>query len=73
MRGEITDEGHFTVANMTGMLPEILDDLVVTCCQRCAAHGKSYVDFMYNGTNGTAQQNSEQEMKFLIEDRNDLR
>ncbi|KAL9958642.1 hypothetical protein ACROYT_G035690 [Oculina patagonica] len=72
MKGEITDEGHFTVANMTGMLPKILDDLVVTCCQTCAAHGKSYVDFMYNGTNGTAQQNSEQEMKFLIEDRNDL-
>ena len=73
MRGEITGGGRLTVANMTGMLPQILDDLVITCCQTCAAHGNSYVDFMYNGTNGTAKQNSEEEMKLLIEDRNDLR
>ena len=59
--------------NMTGMLPRILNDLVVTCCQTCASHGESYVDFMYNGMNGTAKQNSEREMKLLIEDPNDLR
>ena len=70
---EVSDDGRFTVANMTGMLPVILDNLVVTCCQTCGAHGRSYVDFKYNGTNGTAKQNSEKEMKFLIEDRNDLR
>lgn len=70
---EVTGDGHFTVANMTGMLPAILDDLVVTCCGTCSAHGMSYVDFKYNGTNGTAKQNSEKEMKALIDDRNDLR
>lgn len=73
MRDEIPEGEQFTVANMTGMLPKILDDLVVTCCQTCLAHGKSYVDFMYNGTNGTARQHSEGEMKLLIDDRNDLR
>lgn len=70
---EVSGDGRITVENMTGMLPKILDDLVVTCCQTCGAHGRSYVDFKYNGTNGTAKQNSEKEMKFLIQDRNDLR
>ena len=70
---EVSEHGRFTVANMTGMLPKILDDLVVTCCQACGAHGRSYVDFKYNGTNGTAKQNSEKEMKFLIDDHNELR
>ena len=70
---EVTGDRHITVANMTGMLPAILNDLVITCCSTCGAHGESYVDFKYNGANGTAKQNSEQEMKALIEDRNDLR
>lgn len=70
---ELISDGRIIVANMTGMLPAILNELVVTCCSTCGAHGSSYVDFKYNGTNGTAKQNSEQEMKLLIEDRNDLR
>lgn len=69
----LTHTGNISVENMTGMLPQILDDLIVTCCQTCASHGESFVDFMYNGTNGEAKQESERNMKLLIEDRNDLR
>lgn len=68
----LTHNGNISVDNMTGMLPQILNDLIVTCCQTCAAHGESYVDFMYNGTNGKAKRKSEREMKTLIEDSNDL-
>ena len=69
----LTHTGNISVENMTGMLPQILNDLIVTCCQTCASHGESFVDFMYNGTNGEAKQESERNMKLLIEDRNDLR
>lgn len=69
----LTHNGNISVENMTGMLPQILNDLIVTCCQTCASHGESFVDFMYNGTDGEAKQESERNMKLLIEDRNDLR
>lgn len=37
-----------------GLIPPILSDLAVTCCETCQSHGKSYVDMNLNGFNGSA-------------------
>lgn len=58
--------------NMSGMIPKILNDLTVECCQTCQSHGSSYVDFVQNGKNISAFQHNEQDVIDLIDDSNDL-
>ena len=38
-----------------GLIPPILVDLAVTCCETCQSHGKSYVDLNSNGFNESAK------------------
>lgn len=58
--------------NMSGMIPEILNNLTIECCQTCQAHGKSFVDFVQNGKNMSAFQHNEMDVQALIDDTNDL-
>ncbi|XP_031573985.1 uncharacterized protein LOC116307805 [Actinia tenebrosa] len=58
--------------NMSGMIPEILNNLTVDCCQTCQAHGASFVDFVQNGRNMSAFQHNELDVQALIDDTNDL-
>jgi len=58
--------------NMSGMIPEILNNLTVECCQTCKSHGLSYVDFVQNGRNMSAFQHNEMDVIDLIDDSNDL-
>lgn len=57
---------------MSGMIPAILNNLAITCCQSCKSHGSSYVDFINNGHNKTAFQYNELDVVNLIDNTNDL-
>lgn len=57
---------------MSGMIPEILNNLTTECCQTCKSHGRSYVDFVKNGQGESAFQNNEMDVISLIDDLNDL-
>ncbi|XP_048583376.1 protein sidekick-1 [Nematostella vectensis] len=58
--------------NMSGMIPEILDNLTVSCCRTCFQHGKSYVDFFTNGHGDPSYQLNSNDVRDLIDSRNEL-
>ncbi|XP_048579577.1 uncharacterized protein LOC5515780 isoform X2 [Nematostella vectensis] len=61
-----------TSVNMSGMIPEILRNLTVSCCRTCRQHGQSYVDFFRNGQGGPSYHTNEKEVQNLIDNNNDL-
>lgn len=61
-----------TKVNMSGMIPQLLNNLVMECCGTCEAHGMSYVDFVFNGQKQPAYQHNENDVVERIDDSNDL-
>ena len=58
--------------NMTGIIPDFLNDLVVSCCASCSLHGSSFVDFNLNGKNAPAHQRDDKSLKAAIDHNTDL-
>lgn len=48
-----------TKHGLGGLMTPFLSDMAVTCCQSCRAHGKSYVDFDFNGKGEPSNQTTE--------------
>ena len=53
--------------NPGGILPSIVEDMAVTCCQTCKAHGYSFVDFTHNGKNESAERRDAHELKHFFD------
>lgn len=58
--------------NMSGMIPQLLNSLVLECCETCESHDRSFVDFVLNGQMEPAYQNNENDVVERIDDSNDL-
>jgi hypothetical protein len=43
-------------SSLAGIMPSIVQEMVVSCCQFCKSHGKSYLDLELNGYNNSAQE-----------------
>ena len=57
---------------VAGIFPSVLEQVAVSCCGSCASHGKSYVDFRFNGMNKAAQQLIDKDFKSNISHKTDL-
>lgn len=44
------------------IIPKLLTGVISECCGECLDHGESKLDFTRNGNNGTAQQNSSEDL-----------
>lgn len=49
-----------------GILPSIIHDMVVTCCQTCASHGQSIVDFSLDGNGKASEKPSDSALRGKI-------
>ena len=61
-----------TTFEPSGIMPFILKDLVLTCCQTCKTNGYSYIDFSRDGQNNNAQQNNEHQLKLKFDNSTDF-
>ena len=49
-----------------GILPGIVDDMAVKCCQTCKSHGQSVIDFKLDGDGELSQKSSDSALRASI-------
>lgn len=54
------------------IIPKLLTGVISECCGECLDHGQSKLDFTRNGNNGTAQQNSSEDLLQNIDGQTDF-
>jgi len=63
-------EPYVNVSNTTGapggILPQVIKDMTLECCQKCVAHNYSFVEFFNNADGTSAIKLSEDELKSNI-------
>ena len=55
-----------------GILPTIINDMVVSCCQSCRSHGPSVLDFNVDGDGGKSEKSSDAVLREAISERTEL-
>jgi len=61
-----------TKHGLGGLMTPFVSDMAVTCCQSCRTHGKSYVDFDFNGKGEPSGQPTENAHRLNINHDTDL-
>lgn len=61
-----------TKHGLGGLMTPFVNDMAVTCCQSCRTHGKSYVDFDFNGKDGPSGQPTENAHRLNINHNTDF-
>ena len=59
-------------AHPGGILPGIIHDMAVTCCETCKSHGQSLVDFKMDGNDQPSQKSSDSALRESISHETDF-
>lgn len=56
----------------SGILPTIINDMAVSCCQSCQSHGESVLDFNLDGEGGQSEKSNDAALREAISERTEL-
>ena len=60
------------VSHPSGILPGIVEEMAVTCCQTCETHEQSVVDFKLDGDGELSQKSSDSALRASISQKTDF-